>query len=189
MKNSIFAKFLRFVLVLSMAATTLWAAPQKEGQPTAAAKKYVTDPATGEVVTAPEYGGTLTWAAVVYAPSPDNYWNPGWAPHLSSGVNEKLAFADWGLSRDIWDGRYYPVVTPEMTRGCLAESWSMPDDTTFIWNIRKGVYWDNKAPVNGREFDAYDVEWNYHRYFGFGDFTEDGPCAAVHILLIWRSNR
>ena len=66
-----------------------------------------------------------------------------------------------------------------MTRGSLAESWSMPDDTTFIWNIRQGVYWDDKVPVNGREFDAYDVEWNYHRYFGMGDFTEDGPNAAV----------
>ena len=47
----------------------------------------------------------------------------------------------------------------------------MPDDTTWIWNIRQGVYWDHdKAPMNGREFDAYDVEWNYHRYLGSGRF-------------------
>ena len=142
-------------------------------------KKYVTDPATGMTWTAPQYGGTLTWAAAHYSPSTDNWWNTGWAQHLTGGVNESLAFADWGLSRDIWDGRVYPVVYPEMTRGSLAESWSMPDDTTFIFNIRKGVYWDDKAPVNGREFDAYDVEWNYHRYLGLGDFTEDGPNAAV----------
>ena len=51
----------------------------------------------------------------------------------------------------------------------------MPDHTTFIWNIRQGVHWDDKAPVNGRELDAYDVEWNYHRYLGLGDFAEAGP--------------
>ena len=143
------------------------------------AAKYVTDPATGKTWTAPEYGGTLTWAASVHPPSTDNWWNLGWAQHFIGGVNERLAFADWGLSRDIWRGEIYHVVPKEATRGSLAESWSMPDDTTFIWNIRKGVYWDDKAPVNGREFDAYDVEWNYHRYFGLGDFTEDGPNAAV----------
>ena len=59
----------------------------------------------------------------------------------------------------------------------------MPDDTTFIWNIRQGVHWDNKAPMNGRELDAYDVEWNYHRYLGLGDFTEDGPSAHAGTFI------
>ena len=134
---------------------------------------YVFDPATGKTWTAPQYGGTLTWAAKHFPPGIDVWFNPGWAQHIISGVNEALSFADWAISRDIWAGG--DVVTPEMTRGSLAERWSMPDDTTFIWKIRQGVHWDNKAPVNGREFDAYDVEWNYHRYLGLGDFTEDGP--------------
>ena len=55
----------------------------------------------------------------------------------------------------------------------------MPDSTTWIWNIRQGVHWHDKAPMNGRAFDANDVEWNYHRYLGMGDFAEDGPNAAV----------
>ena len=142
-------------------------------------QNYVTDPATGKTWTAPEYGGTITWPTRVFPPSTDNWWNLGFAQFLTAGVTERLSHANWGLSRDIWHGEKYAVVTPEMTTGALAESWSMPDDTTFIWNIRQGVYWDNKAPVNGRELDAYDVEWNYHRYFGLGDFTEDGPNAAV----------
>ena len=144
-----------------------------------AGKKYVTDPATGKTWTAPEYGGTLTWAAKVYPPGIDPWFNSGWAQHLIGGVNERLSFADWALSREIWRGEIYQVVTPEMTRGALAESWSMLDDTTFIWNIRQGVNWDNKAPVNGREFDAYDVEWNYHRFLGLGDFTEDGSSPGL----------
>ena len=140
-------------------------------------KKYVTDPATGRTVSAPEYGGTLTWPVVAFPDNTDVWWVGGWAPLFISGVSEQLSYADWAISRDIWKGRQDEA--PEMIRGALAESWSMPDDTTFIWNIRKGVYWDNKAPVNGREFDAYDVEWNYHRYLGLGDFTEDGPSAHM----------
>jgi peptide/nickel transport system substrate-binding protein len=143
------------------------------------AAKYVTDPATGETWTTPEYGGTITQAVVVFPPSCSNWWNLGWAPHFISGVVERLAFADWAKSREIWDGRVYVVQTPKMSRGNLAESWSMPDDTTWIWNIRKGVHWHDKAPMNGRLFDAKDVEWNYHRYFGMGEFKEDGPNAGM----------
>ena len=58
----------------------------------------------------------------------------------------------------------------------------MPDDTTFIWNIRQGVHWHDKEPMNGRELDASDIVWNYHRYLGMGDFTEDGPNAAVSAI-------
>ncbi len=172
-KNKI-SKMQSLLLTLTLMVAAFWVSSA-----VAAEKETVFDPATGKTWTAPEYGGTLTWATKVYPPSTDNWWNPGWAPHLISGVNERLSFADWGLSRDIWNGSLYQMVTPEMTRGCLAESWSMPDDTTFIWNIRKGVYWDDKAPVNGREFDAYDVEWNYHRMLGLGDFTEDGPMGWI----------
>jgi peptide/nickel transport system substrate-binding protein len=47
--------------------------------------------------------------------------------------------------------------------GSLAESWELPDATTIIFNIRHGVKWQNKAPVNGREFTAADVVWNINR--------------------------
>ena len=138
---------------------------------------YVTDPTTGKVMSAPEYGGTLTWAAAVFEGNPDPWWAGGNAPNFISGVNEKLTHANWGISRDKWNGRQYANWVPGGIKGALAESWSQPDDTTLIFNIRKGVYWDNKAPVNGRELDAYDIEWNYHRLLGLGDFTEVGPTA------------
>ena len=174
-----FSKVFMIVLILCLAATTLWGAGATDQPAAAADKKYVTDPATGSVWTAPQYGGTITWPARAFPPSTDNWWNLGWAQFFIAGVVEGLSFADWGLSRDIWHGERYTVVLPEMVTGQLAESWSMPDNTTWIWNIRQGVHWDDKAPVNGREFDAYDVEWNYHRYFGMGDFTEDGPNAGM----------
>ena len=164
--------FSAILLTLTLMVTAFWVSP-------AVAQKYVTDPSTGKVVTQPEYGGTLTQAVVVFPPSCSNWWNLGWSNHLHSGVIERLAFADWAKSREIWDGRVYVVQTPEMSRGNLAESWSMPDATTWIWNIRKGVNWHDKAPMAGRQFDAKDVEWNYHRYFGMGEFKEDGPNAGM----------
>ena len=91
------------VLVLVLTATGLWAAGAEEEPAAATEKETVFDPATGMTWTAPQYGGTLTSAVTVFPPSTDNWWNLGWAPHLIGGVVERLAFADWGLSRDIDD--------------------------------------------------------------------------------------
>ncbi len=51
----------------------------------------------------------------------------------------------------------------DLQTGSLAESWDIPDDHTIIFHVRKGVNWQNKAPVNGREFTADDVVWNINR--------------------------
>jgi peptide/nickel transport system substrate-binding protein len=41
--------------------------------------------------------------------------------------------------------------------GDLAESWTQPNETTYIFKLRRGVKWHNKPPVNGRELTADDV--------------------------------
>jgi len=46
----------------------------------------------------------------------------------------------------------------------LAESWTQPDDTTYIFKLRKGVRWHPKPPVNGRELTADDVKYTYERF-------------------------
>ncbi len=46
----------------------------------------------------------------------------------------------------------------------LAERWEQPDDTTYIFHLRKGVRWHNKPPVNGRELVADDVKFTYNRF-------------------------
>ena len=39
--------------------------------------------------------------------------------------------------------------------------------------------------MNGREFDAYDVEWNYHRLLGLGSgFTEHHPWLATMFAAV-----
>src|SRR5437899_5662778 len=48
--------------------------------------------------------------------------------------------------------------------GDLAESWTQPSDTTYVFKLRRGVRWHGKPPVNGRELTADDVRYTYERF-------------------------
>ena len=169
-------------LVLVLTATGLWATGAEEAPTAAAAKQYVTDPTTGKVVTAPEYGGTLTFATMLEPPSADTlvYGSAGLA---IAGVAEQLVIPNWGVDRDEYDfsNQYIPV---EVAAGQLAESWDIsPDGLTYTFHIRKGVHWHNKAPMNGRELTAQDIEYNYHRIWGLGSgFTEPLPGSLLEAI-------
>ena len=74
----------------------------------------------------------------------------------------------------------------------LAESWDISaDGLTYTFHIRKGVHWHNKAPMNGRELTADDVEYNFHRLLGMGKFADAGPTplggAAPFVSIPWES--
>jgi len=45
----------------------------------------------------------------------------------------------------------------------LCESWETPDEETVIYHIRKGVHWQDKPPLNGRELTADDVAFTIKR--------------------------
>ena len=169
-----FRKCLAVLSVLVLTATGLWAAAAEEEPAAAADKKYVTDPTTGEVVVAPEYGGTLTFSHGLGAHAIDPYFgNPATGP--TDGVAEKLGIMNWGVDRDVWDLKTLFMLATH-TRGRLAESWEISQDgLTYTFHIRKGVRWHDKAPMNGRELTAHDIEYNFHRILGMGDFTEAGP--------------
>src|SRR5499426_2328629 len=59
-----------------------------------------------------------------------------------------------------------PSVVPgtQPLEGDLAESWTQPNDTTYVFKLRKGVRWHPKPPVNGRELTAEDVKYTYERF-------------------------
>ena len=139
-------------------------------------KKYVTDPVTGRVFSAHEYGGTLTPAQGHDRDTNGDPYVSIYAHQLVSRiVNEKLGALDWALDRDAYffnTGSMVPVWTQ---RGVLAESWEQPDDKTIIINVRQGVHWHDKAPMNGRELTAKDVEWTFRRYLGRWEFADAGP--------------
>ena len=88
----------------------------------------------------PKYGGKLTWAVeqdvanlIPFGPvNTSNHWG-------KEHIYESLVAWD----RDL------------MVQPALAESWETPDDTTWIWHLRKGVKYHN-----GDELTAEDVKYS-----------------------------
>ena len=147
---------------LVLAATGVLASPAAEEQPAAAMdKEMVMDPSTGKMVVAPQYGGTITFALLADPASPDSFLSDHAALAIVAPVLEKLAWGDWATPRDQWDFQNHLV--PTNTRGALAESWSLPDQLTYVITLRQGVHWHDKPPMNGRELTAQHVEFNFHR--------------------------
>ena len=136
-------------------------------------KNYVTDPAIGKTVTAPEYGGTLMLLWGPQSEGVDPVINGHHSGFFISGVYERLAQADWAIDRDEFDWSTYAIALFAL-RGHLAESWDISEDgLTYTFKIRQGVKWQNKAPMNGRELTAKDIEYNWHRLTALGSgFTE-----------------
>ena len=132
-------------------------------------KTYVTDPSTGKVVTAPEYGGTLTYPYDLVANNTDPVLRGGYSGWIIETVNEKIGIADWAIDRKVFDFSHNYLPESVWT-GHLAESWEQPDPLTYVFHIRKGVKWQDKAPMNGRELTAEDVEHTYQRLTGMGKF-------------------
>jgi peptide/nickel transport system substrate-binding protein len=113
-----------------------------------------------------------------------------WDPYMCFGFfNPKVYeypfyLVDWTLDREICS--FTTASAPVKYRtGQLATSWESADMKTFTLHIRQGVHFHNKPPVNGRELDAYDLEWSYHRYTGLGSgFTEPSPIIMAGLAEI-----
>ena len=157
-------------------------------------KNYVTDPVFGTVVSAPEYGGTITQVLKQNIDRRmDAYIGGPGSIYITSGVLEKLAMTDWAIDRDIYPFLTGYVAPVYALRGALAQSWSQPDPKTIVVNVRKGVKWHDKAPVNGREVTAKDVEHSFQRMLGNKltgtEFSGDDPSAGGGSLvaLPWES--
>ena len=92
------------------------------------------------------------------------YDPPHFDPHLTLNfkTNTTLSFAYSKLVRHKVGATVSPGafnIEPD-----LAERWEEPDDTTMVFHLRRGVRWQNKPPVNGREFTAEDVKFTYDRF-------------------------
>ncbi len=151
-------------LALALVATVTFASGESDQPAAAAEKEMVRDPSTGEMVTVPEYGGTIRAIVNLKLEGLDPYWafNTGYFIGL---VNEKLGIPDWAIDRSKvgYSTMYMPG---EALTGQLAESWENPDPLTYVFKIRDGVVWHDKAPVNGRQLTAHDVAYSFDRLLG-----------------------
>ena len=96
MKNSKISKIQSFLLTLTLIVAAFWVSPA-----VGAEKKMVKDPTTGKMVTAPEYGGTITISLKAEQNHSDVVAHVAGYMGLSSlfggVVLEPLAFiGDWG---------------------------------------------------------------------------------------------
>src|SRR5262244_3266390 len=104
---------------------------------------------------APKRGGTLTMRA----------WDPPhFDPYLIIAFKTQVVYS-FTHSR-LLKHKAGPSVQPGsfVLEGDLAESWSQPDETTYVFRLRKGVRWHPKPPVNGRELTAEDVVYSMDRF-------------------------
>jgi peptide/nickel transport system substrate-binding protein len=126
----------------------------------------------------PQYGGTFTqWNTVTFT----NFDPSSWVEGGNWYWCEPLFMNDWKLDRSIF-GFNTGWVPTDFWTGLLAQNWSFSDPQTLVVTLRKGITWQNKPPVNGREFTAYDVQYHFDRMLGTGNgFTKPAPMYASWI--------
>jgi len=103
----------------------------------------------------PKRGGTLTIRA----------WDPPHFDHMQTvafKTHIPLSFTHSRLVKH----KAGPGIQPGTfsLEGDLAESWTQPDETTYVFKLRRGVRWHPKPPVNGRELTAEDVRYTLERF-------------------------
>jgi ABC-type transport system substrate-binding protein len=141
-----------------------------------------TAPTTTTAADVPIYGGTLTAvkktdAAAGYDPY---RYGAGTQHVVDSVVLEGLAIGDWargpgGTNEFLFE---HFKIDPGSTVGILAESWEVSPDgySEITFHLRRGVYFHDKAPANGREVTAGDVKYCWDRRLGTGSgFTQKTP--------------
>src|SRR5262245_2492761 len=105
----------------------------------------------------PKRGGTLTL----------RLWDP---PHFDlqgpGGFSYKTQIPYSFTHSRLMKHKAGPSIVPGTfpIEGDLAESWSQPNETTYIFKLRKGVHWHAKPPLNGRELTAEDVRYSVERF-------------------------
>jgi peptide/nickel transport system substrate-binding protein len=104
---------------------------------------------------APKRGGTINIRA----------WDPPhFDPHLT--ISYKTHIAHSFTHSRLLKYKAGPSITPGsfQIEGDLAESWSQPNELTYVFKLRKGVRFHAKPPVNGRELTAEDVVYSIERF-------------------------
>ncbi len=182
------SSFLLTLLLLASCGPTSGTTPSGTTSPGTTKPDETTKPPTTTTSSEPQYGGTLN---VLWTSDPMGF-DEAYTPMMMCGTlkttNEELLSGDWakgpeGTGEFDWLNGYGGRLGAEVP--FLAESWEMPDDTTVIFKIRKGVHFaldiNNEASrlVAGREITAEDVAYSIDRCWNMpASFINTSNAAA-----------
>ncbi|MBI3930919.1 MAG: ABC transporter substrate-binding protein [Chloroflexi bacterium] len=127
-----------------------------------------------KMIEKPRYGGVYVYAR----PTQPSLWDPttrgghiSWPLGVTNDTPTVISFTRGPVGTGEWSGivSVNPDPPYDLTVGSLAESWELPDDSTLIYHVRKGVHWtlepakEASRLVGGRQMTADD--WvAYFRY-------------------------
>jgi peptide/nickel transport system substrate-binding protein len=97
----------------------------------------------------------------------------GLEPHVLGGLGRPGSRSPLVCYSQLLTFKWGKDVTPpsRVPAADLAESWTQPDDLTYVFKLRPGVKWHNIAPVNGRELVAEDIVYSYQRVLDLKSFA------------------
>ncbi len=150
----------------------------------------------------PKYGGTLN-VATVYSAINALTWNAyNWSwknnhdglylDHLIAGDLDK---GPRGTNENSFVAQAW--IPPEQSRGELAESWEVKQDPLrIVFNLRKGVYWPEKAGVmQRREVVADDIIFHFtlmwtspRKIPTYWDFIKEWKAEDKHTVVAYLNN-
>jgi peptide/nickel transport system substrate-binding protein len=124
-------------------------AQQQQAQTATAEEQQETEQAAAQAANSgPRYGGVLTfagWDGGIFDPAIANH---GGTDSIVLPIYDQLNYLDHG-----------GVLTAAM-----AELPEIVDELNFIYTIKPNVHWQDKAPLNGRQFVAEDAAFGLQRY-------------------------
>ena len=128
----------------------------------------------------PQYGGVITVSTNSDFQNFDPY-NGTTNNSMNFAWQDQMFTDDWTLNPQTYNFQlsYRP---PDYAAGDLAQSWefSATDINTFVVTLKKGINFQDIAPVYGRAFTSADVIYSYDRILGLGDgFTTASPYAST----------
>ncbi|MFC1989961.1 ABC transporter substrate-binding protein [Chloroflexota bacterium] len=142
--------------------------PTPTPTPTPTPEKEMVKDALGKLVEKPRYGGVAIDVFNQPAAGFDDAYASGSKCYTMHLTSEYLLKGDWAKGPAGTGETNYivNVFQPEYQVGSIAESWEFLGAGHIVFHIRKGIYWHDKPPVNGRELNAYDVAFSLKRAFG-----------------------
>jgi peptide/nickel transport system substrate-binding protein len=120
---------------------------------------------TAAATVAPKYGGTIRTMGTAVERNLE--------VHIAGGISATLNWGPGICYNCLLTYKWGPdVKAPSyIVVGELAESWTQPDELTYVFKLRPGVKWHNIPPVNGRELVADDIIYSYNRVREFKSYA------------------